>query len=365
MGGVFRLTEGATAWEQVTNGLPADCHVPCVTADPHDPNRIYAGTQEGPYVSTDGGTIWRRLTFPRHDLQVWSIAVHPANPQRLYVGTSPLGVFISDDQDGTWQSARGVDLSDVADMRGFVNRVIRFAFDPARPDEMFAAIEVRGVIHSTDGGESWSEQPNLKSAAITTNTAEGMLDVHAVKISPAEPEVPIIACRMGLFRSEDHGAHGKDLGMRGHSPIVYGRDIRFSPHDPATIYDTLSTLAMAATGSIWRSTDLGRNWRRFDSGLTVGSTMMAVVPSPSNPDVVHAVTRKVQSFSTRDGGATWRRDLAGDANAGWLSWGDGAGREVTRPRHGQHRGRYGRSGEASSPDGEAAAAAPVRLSRCI
>jgi hypothetical protein len=316
VGGVFRLTEGATAWEQVTNGLPADCHVPCVTADPHDPNRIYAGTQEGPYVSTDGGTSWRRLTFPRHDLQVWSIAVHPANPQRLYVGTSPLGVFISDDQGGTWRSARGVDLSDVADMRGFVNRVIRFAFNPARPDEMFAAIEVRGVIHSIDGGESWTDrgadlialsgQPHLKSAAITTNTAEGMLDVHAVMISPAEPEVPIIACRMGLFRSKDHGAHWNDLGMRGHSPIVYGRDIRVSPHDPATIYATLSTSAMGATGSIWRSTDLGRNWRRFDSGLTVGSTMMAVVPSPRNPDVVHAVTRKGQSFSTRDGGATWR-----------------------------------------------------------
>jgi photosystem II stability/assembly factor-like uncharacterized protein len=63
---------------------------------------------------------------------------------------------------------------------------------------------------------------------------------------------------------------------------------------------------MGATGSIWRSTDLGRNWRRFDSGLTVGGTMMAVVPSPSNPDVVHAVTRAGQCFTTRDSGATWR-----------------------------------------------------------
>jgi hypothetical protein len=114
-----------------------------------------------------------------------------------------------------------MELPDVADMRGFVNRVIRFAFNPARPDEMFAAIEVRGVIRSTDGGESWtdrgadlialSEQPHLKSAAITTNTAEGMLDVHAVTVSSAEPEVPIIACRMGLFRSEDHGTHWNDL----------------------------------------------------------------------------------------------------------------------------------------------------------
>src|SRR3712207_4514062 len=64
LGGVFRLAVGGTEWEHVTRGLPAECHVPCLTVDPHDGSRIYAGTQEGPYLSTDGGTSWRRLDFP-------------------------------------------------------------------------------------------------------------------------------------------------------------------------------------------------------------------------------------------------------------------------------------------------------------
>jgi hypothetical protein len=31
------------------------------------------------------------------------------------------------------------------------------AFNPARPEEMYAALEVRGVIRSTDAGESWTD----------------------------------------------------------------------------------------------------------------------------------------------------------------------------------------------------------------
>ena len=84
LGGVFRLGVGETQWEHMTAGLPEICHVPCLTADPHDSRRIYAGTQEGPYLSTDGGNSWQRLDFPHRDLQVWAIAVHPRDPRKLY-----------------------------------------------------------------------------------------------------------------------------------------------------------------------------------------------------------------------------------------------------------------------------------------
>ncbi len=316
LGGVFRLAVGCTEWQHLTQGLPAECHVPCITVDPHDSSRIYAGTQEGPYLSTDSGNSWSRLNFPHTDRQVWAIAVHPQNPRKLYVGTSPLGVFISEDAGGSFHAARGAELPEVADMRGFRNRVMRFAFNPARPEEMYAALEVRGVIRSADAGESWTdcsahlialaEQEHLKSAIITTHTAEGMLDVHALAISPAEPEVPLLALRMGLFRSEDHGAHWTDLEMRKRTPIFYGRDVRVSPHDARTLYATMSTSAIGATGQVWRSTDLGRNWARFDTPTKAASTMMAAVPSPSDRRVVYAAARKGQVFGTQDEGATWQ-----------------------------------------------------------
>ena len=317
LGGVFRLNIGESEWQHVTNGLPEECHVPVVTACPHDRARVFAGTQEGPYVSTDSGLSWRRLNFPRRDLQVWGIAVHPTNPQRLYVGTSPLGVFLSDDAGETWREARGAALPDPAEMRGFVNRVLRFAFNPRNPDEIFAALEVRGVIRSTDGGESWSDcgenlialsrqHPHLESAIITTDKAEGMLDAHAICISPAAPETPFLAVRMGLFRSDDHGSHWRELGVREVSPIFYGRDVRACPHEPETLYATLSTAANGATGNAWRSRDLGRSWQRIDPGITPASTLMAVVPSPRRPGVVYTGARKGEVFATLDGGANWQ-----------------------------------------------------------
>ena len=315
LGGVFRLPVGGRQWEHLTSGFPEVCHVPCITVDPHDGRRIYAGTQEGPYRSTDGGDTWQRLAFPHHDLQVWAIAVHPRDPDRLYVGTSPLGVFLSDDGGRTWRRATSAELPDHMAMGSFRNRVMRFAFNPARPEEVFAALEVRGVIRSLDGGETWTdcsdhlirlaEAPHLKSAILTTDTAEGMLDVHAIAISAAAPETPLVALRMGLFRSDDHGAHWQDLELRKRSPIFYGRDIRVSPHDPKTLFATLSTSAVGETGQVWRSPDLGESWARFDPPTEARSTMMAAVPSPSDPAVVYAAARKGQVFGTTDGGATW------------------------------------------------------------
>jgi hypothetical protein len=43
--------------------------------------------------------------------------------------------------------------------------------------------------------------------------------------------------------------------MYEHSPIVYDRDIRLSPHNPAAICAT-STWAMGAAGAIWRETPM-------------------------------------------------------------------------------------------------------------
>ncbi len=316
LGGVFRMEVGGRDWQHMTKGLPEICHVPCITVDPHDGNRIYAGTQEGPYVSEDGGEQWRRLAFPHHDLQVWAIAVHPQDARRLYVGTSPLGVFRSDDAGASWRRAPSAELGDITAMGTFRNRVMRFAFNPANPEEMFAALEVRGVIRSLDGGLTWTdcsahllalaEQPHLKSAILTKHTAEGMMDVHAIAISAAAPEVPLVALRMGLFRSEDHGAHWQDYELRKLSPIFYGRDIRVSPHDPNMLYATLSTSAAGETGTVWRSPDLGRSWARFDTPTRAQSTMMAVCPSPGDRAVVYAAARKGEVFGTVDEGASWQ-----------------------------------------------------------
>ena len=72
-------------------------------------------------------------------------------------------------------------------------RVIRIAVDPNRPDDVYVALEVSGVIRSSDGGETFTDlsaplidlakQPHLKSRIGSAIDAEGMLDSHAIVVS--------------------------------------------------------------------------------------------------------------------------------------------------------------------------------------
>ena|GEM_PF-1007377 len=55
--------------------------------------RLLAGTVSGVFVSADGGKSWRRLSDPA--LSVTAIALHPARPDRILVGTEGSGIWIS------------------------------------------------------------------------------------------------------------------------------------------------------------------------------------------------------------------------------------------------------------------------------
>jgi photosystem II stability/assembly factor-like uncharacterized protein len=198
----------------------------------------------------------------------------------------------------------------------FACRVMRLAVDPAHPDEIYAALEVGGVMRSPDAGETWedcsgpllelAERPHLRSRIQSDSDAEGMLDAHAVCVSAARPGTAFLAVRMGLFRSADRGATWQDMEVGRFSPLTYARDVRVSPHDPRTLYACLSPASRSEDGSLYRSRDLGETWTRFDHGVKAERTMMAVAPHPRDPDQVHCVSRCGQVFGTRDGGRTWR-----------------------------------------------------------
>jgi photosystem II stability/assembly factor-like uncharacterized protein len=170
-GGLFRQIVGENRWESLTKGLPEPMSVQAITIHPGDADLIYVGTQDGPYRSRDGGATWERGDFPR-DLQVWSIAVHPKNARTVYAGTSPVGVWRSDDGGDTWRQLPNVKQPDRIKM-SFACRVMRLAIVPGAADQIYAALEVGGVIRSLDGGEHWEDcadalvslsgRPHLKS----------------------------------------------------------------------------------------------------------------------------------------------------------------------------------------------------------
>ena len=195
---------------------------------------------------------------------------------------------------------------------GFPNRVTRIAINPADADEIYAGIEVAGVIRSTDAGESWqdcsrdllrlAEQDHLKSAIGSDSQAEGMVDCHAMAVSKGRV---FLANRMGLFQSTDKGETWTDLEIGRFSPLTYARDVRVAPHDASTLLGAFSGAAFSDAGSVSISQDLGQSWRRFDQGVEVKGTAMIIAASSDAPSRVSFATRGGQVFTTSDAGESW------------------------------------------------------------
>ena len=308
--GVFRRSADGGDWEHVLR--EPETHAVCV--HPAYPEVVLAGTADGVWRSRDRGATFARARFPDERKQIWSFLVDAGNPQRIFAGGSPIDVYRCDDAGESWRRLPRPDVA-VRAACAFPPRVMRMAQHPRRREEIYAALEVNGVIRTTDAGETWhdcsddlvrlSDLPHLKSKIISDTFAEGMLDGHAIAISPADPDAVIFAARMGLFRSADQGRTWQDMELKRFSPVTYGRDVKVSPQDPNTIYAALSVSAASHDGGVYRSRDAGHTWQRFDR-VQVHGTIMSVALHPTDPRQVYVGARyQGEVFATRDGGETW------------------------------------------------------------
>src|SRR5215510_10090525 len=270
--GLYRLATDTGTWATLERDLPDEVEVRCVTLHPTQPGVVFAGTQAGPYRSADGGKHWRRLTVPTH----------------------PDGLCVM----------------------GFPTRMIRLAIDPTNPDELYAGVEVGGVVRSLDGGTTWTDC-NAPLLAVATQerytqkhgprrASEGMMDTHALAISAAQPGTVFLANRLGLFRSDDRGESWSDMDIGRFSPLTYARDVKVFPHDTQTLLGAFSIAAVSDAGSLYRSADLGATWTRFDHDVNINSTLMIIAASAQTPERVYCAARRGQVFGTEDGGKSWQ-----------------------------------------------------------
>ncbi|HTR83425.1 MAG TPA: YCF48-related protein [Reyranella sp.] len=308
--GVFQRAAKGGDWKHVLGTVQAFT----VFVKPDNPEMVFAGTNDGVWRSTDHGNTFRKTAFP-DQREVWCFMVDSRNPKRMLAGASPLDVYASDDEGASWSKLSTPKMPEHC--KGpFASRVMRLAQHPTRPDEIFAALEINGVMRSTDGGKSWSdcsdgllklaELPHLKSQIVSNTTAEGMLDGHAISINPAQPDAAIAALRMGLFRTTDKGKTWQDMEVGRFSPTTYGRDIRVSASEPNTMYAALSVAASSHDGGLYRSQDGGQSWQRFDK-VQVHGTIMSIGLHQRDPGQVYIGARyDGEVFGTQDGGKSWQ-----------------------------------------------------------
>src|SRR5712691_6656956 len=220
-GGLWKTTDGGTAWGPVTDGQIKSSSVGAVAVSASNPDVVYVGMGEvqlrgnvmqgdGVYRSADAGKTWTSVGL-KDTHAIGRVRIHPTNPDVVYVAAlghpygpnEERGVFRTTDGGRTWKKvlyrserAGAVDLS----------------IDPADPRVVYASLwEVyrkawilwsggpgSGLFKSSDGGDSWTEltrNPGLPS---------GVVGKISVAVSPADGKrvyALVEAEDGGVFRS--------------------------------------------------------------------------------------------------------------------------------------------------------------------
>jgi photosystem II stability/assembly factor-like uncharacterized protein len=147
MDGLYRTFDESKGWEKVAiTGYEPDGRVFSVSTHKDTPNKIFAGTKKGLFISNDGGGSWQHVDRGPDDVSVKAIAQDPRDAQLVIVGTNQY-IFRSTNGGRTWvRRGGGLPSGD------FTAVVI----SPTNPDEVMAAEYSRGgVYRSTDKGYIW------------------------------------------------------------------------------------------------------------------------------------------------------------------------------------------------------------------
>jgi photosystem II stability/assembly factor-like uncharacterized protein len=308
-GGLYRRADGDPEWRSIARGLPANPQVRALLVHPQNPAIVYAGTHLGPYRSDDRGDHWEALDAPRGD--VWSLAFHPHNPDVIYAGYEPCAISRSEDGGATWQqmNTERVRFPHITTyMPPLGKRVIGIATDPSDPRDMYAAIEVGGLLASRDGGESW--ESIIDGPYVRNNT----LDLHGVQASAAAPGNVYIITQVAMFRSRDRGQHWEHVRVEEMFPGgSYCRGLLVAPDDPRTVYLAAGAGGGGApsgtvdAGALFRSRDIGETWERVDLGETPPSRMFQIAIDRAAPSHVYCCAYFGEVYSSHDGGDTWSK----------------------------------------------------------
>lgn len=323
---IDRLNSGWQPRPIEHKGIPV-CYAAC---DPRD-GTLWSSLDHGHWGpklsrSKDGGLSWEDITsikYPegaRHIVQyiptedfdpeapagepeykdaivykIWNMAFGGADqPGRIYAGTIPGGLFVSDDGGDTWElnkplwnhESRGGDLFSGAatsetkwggtpasiDYGVFEPGIHSIVVDANDPQHIYVAVSSAGVLETTDGGLTWSGRNNGMSMDYGPNpNPEWGHDPHFVTACSAAPNCLWQQNHFGVFFSDDGAQEWKKVSVP-ESGVHFGFPIVVDNKDGNTAWVVparADSERMTIDGGLFvaRTNDGGQSWEQLREGL--------------------------------------------------------------------------------------------------
>lgn len=364
--GIYESLNSGEKWAKI-QGIPSQSRrTRDIVQHPTIAGTVYAGTTEGFWMTTNSGKSWI-LTTPRN-LEINSIAVHPDEPNRVFIGTNNYGVMVSTDggrnfaptndnftsrftysvtPDLTERNRLYATTQNTSTSGGFfftsmdgganwvqaksldINRVSPFAVLQDRVDQnkMYLGTNV-GIFQSLDRGTSWTllAPPPKPKPVRKTPVKKGSKTAVKPKPTPTpkpltdetgQELVPVITEKVkvltyteddknGIFAGTDNGLYRSYDVKKGWEKISFGEGIN---NNVFAIFATPAVPGMiwvgTASSGLIVSNDNGETWSKV-AGIPANIPISSITVDPKRPNYIYVGT--IQSFFlSRDGGRSWTR----------------------------------------------------------
>ncbi|PYU86723.1 MAG: glycosyl hydrolase [Acidobacteria bacterium] len=316
-----------------------------IVLDPRDRRTILMAARTGhlgPTVfrSADFGKRWKEAekppAFPKAeegqkglvlDHVFWLAPAHASEAGAWYAGSSPQGLFRSEDEGTSWEGVAGFNQNPMRETWTGGERdgtpdgpkMHSILIDPRDPNHMYIGMSSGGVFESRNKGVSWKPL-NQGCAAdfIPIPDPEYGHDPHCVRLHPLMPDRLYQQNHCGIYRMER--AEGRWIRIGKNMPKKVG-DIGFPlalhPRDP----DTVWVFPMDGT-AVWPRTspegkpaayvtrNAGKTWKRQDNGLPSSQAWwtvkrQAMTADTRDPVGIYFATTSGEVWGTRNEGERW------------------------------------------------------------
>jgi len=313
--------------------------------DPRDGRTLLAAAKTGhlgPTVfrSTDLGRSWKEAGRPPAfakapqgepgrsvDHTFWLTPCHANEPQAWYAGTSPQGLFRSEDGGVTWTPFSCVNddpqyrkwMGTVQDGTPDGPKMHSIIVDPRDPKHLYFAMSGGGVHESLDGGATFA--PLVKGLDVVEgfDPAEcSFHDPHCVRLCPSDPDRLYQQNHCGIYRLDRPGGEwvriGRSMPKRagdvGFPMVVHPRDRDTAwvfPMDASNVWPRTSPGGMPAA---YVTRNAGKTWQRQDAGLPERQAWwtvkrQAMTADAGGPVGLYFGTTSGELWASRDEGGRW------------------------------------------------------------